>query len=105
MSIDDLKQALKARTAKRAIILSGSLFKDLYLALDLKPIRQDWPVLTDPPSKKVLDAWLKQEKLPTSDLLIGITWHLVWHSNVRVLRDIDMLRELPSTGPASFEIL
>ena len=108
MSILYLQNVLKLRGTKRAtkaIIVSSALFDALYQSADLRPRRQDWPPLTEPACRKVIDAWLSTEGLPASAQLPNVTWHLVWFQGAKVVRDTDVGLTLNSEGPGSFEIV
>ena len=105
MSLEDLKNALTAGKPPRAVVVSTQLFAQLYEAAELRPAKQQWNPPTDPACKKVLDTWLRVEGLPVSDQLVTVTWRLVSHEEVRVVRDTDVFLTLRERGPKSFEFI
>jgi len=105
MSIDDLKKALTRDKPKAAIVVSAKLFRQLYEAAELRPRRQRWEAPSDAACKKVLDTYLQLERLPMSDQLFTVTWHLTAHNEVRIVKDADLFLTLRDRGPNSFEFV
>jgi hypothetical protein len=105
MSIADLKKALADEKPRAAVVVSARLFKQLYEAAELRPRKHHWGAPSDAACKKVLDTYLQLEKLPMSDQLFYVTWHLIAYEGVRVVKDSDLFLTLCARGPRSFEFV
>ena len=105
MSIEDLKKALAADKPRAAVVVSSKLFRQLYEAAELRPRKQRWEPTNDAACRKVLDTYLQLEKLPMSDQLFVVTWHLLGFDDVRIVKDSDLFLTLRDRGPNSFEFI
>ncbi len=105
MSIEDLKKALAVEKPRAAVVVSTKLFRQLYEAAELRPRKLRWEPPHDAACKKVIDTYLQLEKLPMSDQLFIVTWHLMGHDGVRVVKDSDLFLTLRDRGPNSFEFI
>ena len=105
MSLQSLRAALRTAPSTCAVLVSDTLFWELYETLELCPQRHPWRAPQDSACKKVLDALLANQQLPRSDQIGEITWHLVRHDKLRVVRCVDVHEPLADTGPGAFIIL
>jgi hypothetical protein len=105
MSVEDLKKALADETPRAAVVVSAGLFRQLYETAELRPRKHQLAAPSDVACKKVLDTYLQLEKLPMSDHLFYVTWHLIAHEGVRVVKDSDLFLTLRERGPHSFEFV
>jgi hypothetical protein len=101
-SIEDLKRALAKVRPRTAIVVSTRLFGQLYEGAELRPRKHKWQPPSDAACKKVLDTYLQLEKLPMSDQLYFVTWHLLAHDGIRVVKDADLFMTLRDRGANSF---